>query len=120
MTPFEPEHRICERIPIEGVVDLETENNFYTGLSRDVSMGGVFIATHVPPPVGTDVLVQLVLPGDEVKLQIAGVVRWIRSLSASCEGMPPGCGISWVALPASTTLVIARFVQSRDSLFFED
>src|SRR4029079_19692672 len=38
--------RASERYDLEIKVDLESEHNFYTGLTQNISAGGLFIATH--------------------------------------------------------------------------
>ena len=38
--------RAAERFDLEVKVDLESDHNFYTGLTQNISSGGVFIATH--------------------------------------------------------------------------
>ena len=38
--------RASERFDLEVKVDLESDHNFYTGLTQNISSGGVFIATH--------------------------------------------------------------------------
>ena len=46
------EQRREKRAPLEVEVSLESENNFYSGITGNVSRGGVFIATYTPPPKG--------------------------------------------------------------------
>lgn len=43
------------RVFIEVEIGLTTESHIYTGLSLDVSTGGVFVATYDPAPPGTAV-----------------------------------------------------------------
>jgi uncharacterized protein (TIGR02266 family) len=117
--PNEPERRAQPRVLLEVPVDLETENNFYAGVAGDVSEGGVFVATHVAPPVGTSVVVRLTLPGEGEPLELDGVVCWLRDVTVSSDGMPPGCGVKWVDLPIKGKGVIARFVKERDPILFE-
>ena len=38
--------RAAERFDLEVKVDLESDHNFYTGLTQNISAGGLFIATH--------------------------------------------------------------------------
>jgi uncharacterized protein (TIGR02266 family) len=104
---------------LEVPVDIESENNFYAGITGDVSEGGVFVATHAAPPADTAVMILLTLPGHE-PLELPGVVRWIRSPQAAGDGLPPGCGVKWLELPEQGRSAIARFVEEREPIFFEE
>ena len=44
---------------------------------RDLSIGGVFVATPAPPPIGTTVKLLFVLPEGEVRIE--GIVRYAES-----------------------------------------
>jgi len=110
--------RAHRRAPLEIEVSLESENNFYSGITNDISEGGVFVATVAPPPLGSEVVVMLTL-GDGVPWQIEATVRWIRDISASCEGCPPGCGLQWTRISGEALAFIARFVKQRDTILFD-
>ena len=62
-----------------GVLEVEVgfvgDNNFFAGLSLDVSEGGVFVATYEPRPVGTKLMLSFVLPGGHT-ITTPGVVRF--------------------------------------------
>ena len=111
--------RINERAPLEVEVSMDSEHNFYTGITRDISAGGVFVATYDPPPPGTVIELELALPTAPERFRITGIVRWVRDLSASCEGCPPGSGIEWFNISEGALLAIERFVNRRDSLFYD-
>lgn len=49
------------------------------GTARDISVGGVFIATAAPLPFGTEVIVHLRLPDHKDEMALPGVVRWTRA-----------------------------------------
>ena len=112
--------RQYDRVPVEIEVSMMSENNFYAGLTDNISEGGVFIATHQPPPIGAEVEMALSLPDQERSFRLRGIVRWHRPFEASCEGAPPGCGIQWLALSAEAHASIAAFVQGRETILFED
>ena len=56
-------NRIHPRVEIHVEVTMESDHNFYTGLSSNVSEGGLFVATHAAPPLGTRLLVRFMLDG---------------------------------------------------------
>ena len=113
------QRRAHVRAPLEVEVTLESEHNFYTGISNDISEGGVFVATHTPPPVGAAVELSLVLPGSAEEFAIVGRVCWVRDLDAACEGCPPGCGIEWVQISPAAVALIQRFVSRRDTILYD-
>jgi uncharacterized protein (TIGR02266 family) len=108
------------RVPLHVEVTMESEHNFYTGITDNISEGGIFIACDPPPGSGTDVAFDLSLGGSEQKYPIEGVVCWVRSDRMSSEGMPAGCGIRWKTLPDEALLAIKRFIKGRETLFYED
>jgi uncharacterized protein (TIGR02266 family) len=114
----EVERRAHERVPLEVEVTLESDHNFYTGLTSDISVGGLFVATHALWPVGTRVCVHLKLPGFERALHVNAEVRWIRDGRFST--LPSGIGVRFEDLPGDMLLALTRFVQDRDTIFYEE
>ena len=55
--------RASERFDLEVKVDLESDHNFYTGLTQNISSGGVFIATHHLRRIGDRITLKFTLPG---------------------------------------------------------
>jgi hypothetical protein len=62
---------------VEVTVSLVSEHNFYVGPTRRVDSGGVFIATALPPAVGTRLQVRLGL-ADGRKIDLEGEVAFVR------------------------------------------
>ena len=59
----QPNVRAAERFDLEVTVDLESDHNFYTGLTQNISSGGVFIATHHLRKIGDRITLKFTLPG---------------------------------------------------------
>ena len=57
--------RAAERFDLEVKVDLESDHNFYTGLTQNISSGGVFIATHHLRRIGDRITLKFTLPGSD-------------------------------------------------------
>jgi uncharacterized protein (TIGR02266 family) len=112
------DHRAHPRVPLSVEVSLESENNFYAGLTDNISEGGVFVATHTPPARGTRVEFELLL--DEQRFPIQGEVCWTRDVAASAEGAPPGCGIRWISISDAALRAVLRFIRARGTNFYED
>ncbi len=108
------------RVPVEVEVSMASENNFYAGLTDNISEGGLFVATHQSPPIGAEVTLILRLPESEQSFEVRGAVCWHRGFEACRDGVPPGCGIQWRQLSAEATRAISQFVLQRETIFFED
>jgi hypothetical protein len=102
---------------VEVNVSLVSEHNFYIGPTRRVDSGGVFIATAMPPPVGTRLQVRLGL-ADGRKLDLEGEVAFVREKSATTGRQPSGCGVKLHGLPGWAIDSIDRFVLARQPLAY--
>lgn len=102
-------------------VGLFSDSNFYTGLTQDISSGGVFVATHQLHHVGQHVTVHLTLPGIEQKIVVESEVRWVREISA-LQGShgTTGMGLRFLSLSAQAKAAISDFIDKRDSIFHDD
>jgi len=113
--------RASERFDLEVKVDLESDHNFYTGLTQNISAGGLFIATHHLRRIGDQITLKFSLPGSDKQIMIETEVRWIRENSAlmRSEG-GTGMGVRFINLSAEAKAAIDSFVQSRESLYYDD
>lgn len=108
----DPENRrVHKRHKLEVEIDVTSEHNFYAGVTSDLSLGGVFVATALERPVGTLVDLALKLPGSAEPLRCIGEVRWHRPAS---EQAPAGLGIRFVLLQPGAKTAIQRFLEERD------
>jgi len=112
----EPRQRpVLTRVEVN--VSLVSEHNFYVGPTRRVDSGGVFIATAMPPPVGTRLQVRLGL-ADGRKLDLEGEVSFVREKSATTGRQPSGCGVKLFGLPGWAIDSIDRFILARQPLAY--
>ncbi len=112
----EPRQRpVLTRVEVN--VSLVSEHNFYIGPTRKVDSGGVFIATGMPPPVGTRLQVRLGL-ADGRKLDLEGEVAFVREKSATTGRQPSGCGVRLFNLPGWAIDSIERFILARQPLAY--
>jgi uncharacterized protein (TIGR02266 family) len=114
------ERRNAPRIELEVEVGLETEHNFYTGLTQDISSGGIFVATGLVYEVGERMTVRFTLPGRKEPIVADAEVRWVRDSRYMRTDSPDGVGLRFVGLPAEAQTSIKTFLDSRDSLFYDD
>lgn len=120
-TPNVGHQRVAERHDLEIQVDLESDSNFYTGLTQNISTGGLFIATHQIKRVGDHVRLRFTLPGAGRPIECDTEVRWIRENSSLHRtDSPPGMGVRFIDLAPEDAGVIEHFLQNRDSLYYDD
>jgi uncharacterized protein (TIGR02266 family) len=115
--PVQLSKRANRRYEVHVQVGLQTEHNFYQGLSENLSEGGLFIATHQTMPIGTKIALNFALPSVEEPLKLEGEVRWVRDSSGSNM---PGMGIRFVDLSEETTNLIKDFIRIREPEFYDD
>jgi uncharacterized protein (TIGR02266 family) len=113
--------RAAERYDLEIKVDLESEHNFYTGLTQNISAGGLFIATHHLRRIGDRITLKFALPGNDKAVEVETEVRWLRENSAlnRVDGAT-GMGVRFINLSPEATAAISSFLSSRDSLYYDD
>jgi uncharacterized protein (TIGR02266 family) len=119
------------RYALSLAITMRGDNNFYAGLSEDISEGGVFIATYHVLPLGTPVVLQFTLPNSEEPITVNGTVQWVRGPDATaanenvfCGGpavpdIVPGLGIRFHDLDKGTRTVIRDFMERRRPVFFD-
>jgi uncharacterized protein (TIGR02266 family) len=104
---------------VELEVTMESETNFYMGLTENLSEGGLFIATHVLKPLGTQLEVAFKLPEMTEPIKVTGTVRWVREYSETSD-TSPGMGVRFEAVGPELTEQIRRFLAARDPLFYDE
>jgi uncharacterized protein (TIGR02266 family) len=113
-----PELRHELRFTAHVEVDFESDSHFYTGLTENLSEGGLFIATYSPRPVGTEIDLTLRLPHSAESIRARGTVRWIREFSDSSDTVP-GMGVR-LSMNDGDLVRVRRFLSTRPPLFFDD
>jgi uncharacterized protein (TIGR02266 family) len=119
MTPTVPEveHRAAPRTSLVVELHMASDSHFFSGLSGDISEGGVFVSTYRDLATGTPVDLEFELPGSSRVVHAKGEVRWHRSAS---PGAPPGVGIAFEELTAEDRALIHRFCTLRPPLYYDD
>jgi uncharacterized protein (TIGR02266 family) len=113
-----PELRRELRFAAHVEVDFESDSHFYTGLSENLSEGGLFVATYSPRPVGTEMDLTLKVPGQLEPMRTRGTVRWVREFSEDSDALP-GMGLR-LELEDKDLPRVRRFLSTRPPLFFDD
>lgn len=100
-------------------IDLCSEHDFWTGLTMNISEGGVFVATHVMLEPGSLVGIHLELPNRGHRVMTLGEVCWSRSYTGD-DDVPPGLGLEFVGLDLASLSAIRKLVMTiREPLLFE-
>lgn len=118
---MQAQQRQAERHDLEIAVDLESDSNFYTGLTQNISTGGLFIATHQIKRVGDHVRLKFTLPGSPRPIEVDTEVRWIRENSSlhKTDGAS-GMGVRFMGMSGDDAKLIEDFLKNRESLFYDD
>ena len=93
------EQRAHPRCRFHTEVTLESHRRRYTGLTHDISRGGLFLATERLFPLGQLVNLSFALPGYPCPFEARASVRWIRDASFTGDPEhPPGMGLEFLEL----------------------
>jgi uncharacterized protein (TIGR02266 family) len=112
------ERRTAPRVELQVGVGFHSDTNFYTGFTEDVSEGGLFVATHVPQPIGTRLRLTFTLPaGPEITGE--AVVRWLRVPRSHDTETVPGMGVQFEGLEREHEALIREFIALREPLFYD-
>jgi uncharacterized protein (TIGR02266 family) len=117
--PSGAERRQDTRVRLERTVDLHSDDNFFVGFANDISVGGLFVATHDALPRGATIELVFTLP-DGTRVEAEGEVRWTREYNDRVPFEFPGIGIQFKRIAKEHVEAIGRFVSQRDAIFYDD
>jgi uncharacterized protein (TIGR02266 family) len=112
----EPERRTNDRTPFLADLEFGEDAQFFTGLSLDISEGGLFVSTYTEIPLGTRLVLAFELP-DGTAVEARGEVRWRRAHAS--DGERPGIGIAFTDLPEAARQRIAALCERRPPLYVD-
>jgi len=107
--------RGSERVPCALELEFEQDSHFFTGLSQDISEGGIFVATYERLPVGTRLSISFETQAGPVLAK--GEVRWVRD--AGLEDGRPGIGIAFTELSPEAAERIGQYCAHRPPLYVD-
>ncbi len=108
------ERRATPRHELTVEVTFESQHNFYTGLSQDLSAGGLFVATDMLCPVGECIRVHFTLPGSAEVMDAITEVRWVRS--TDMNGTESGMGLQFLQMSTKTKQAVKEFAVKRKAM----
>ena len=102
--------RRAERLPLKVRVTYEHLDDFLDDYSANVSLGGMFVRSDDPLPVGARFRLRFDIPGRERPVQTTGEVRWIVE-PGDAAGLAPGMGIRFEPLSQADQKDVARWLR---------
>lgn len=106
--------RQAQRMRVRARVSLRSPTNLLEGRMEDLSVGGLFLATAHPLPVGAEVELALTLLG-EGELLLNARVAWVRDAQPT-HAEPAGIGLTFEALDSESRAAVERFIERRAPL----
>ena len=113
------EKRANVRLPCTFEVGIITESNFYTGLTGDISEGGLFVQTYDLKPRGTVLEVKIKLPGQEESTKLNAQVIWVREPDPMGNRYKPGMGLKLLNPSHEMSEAINQHLLRHEPLFIE-
>ena len=92
--------------------------NFWCGFKKDISDGGLFVATYDLFPVGKTVNLLVTMPNHRVLLGSA-TVTFVREYNEFVPEIPPGMGLVLNRLSSIAKEQINAFIEDNEPIFFE-
>jgi uncharacterized protein (TIGR02266 family) len=83
---------------------------FHYYYSRDLSLGGIFLETQEPFPIGTEVQLEFPLPEVAERLSVKGKVVRIVERAEDAPGPYPGMGVEFMGMTEEARGMLADFV----------
>ncbi len=117
LAAYAEEQRASQRVSVAVDIHMSSDSHFFSGLSGDISEGGLFLSTYRALAVGSAIDLEFSLPGTSEPVHARGEVRWLREHSA---GQPQGVGIAFDYLDDGDRERIHRFCTMRPPLYYED
>ncbi len=109
-----PERRRQARFAIASDVDLTSDDNFYVGRTRDVSLGGLYVETNASLPLGSKLAVRVKIRGKAYSVDAE--VVWTLLPDGDRVG---GIGLRFFELPVDARRAIESFMALRPPLAFD-
>ena len=102
--------RIDPRYDRQLEIEVLFEGKKQISQTRNISLGGLYLESASPLPIGTTVQLRFQLPTQPEPVEVAGDVRWVVKKGAA--GNQSGIGIRFQGLRARDVWALNRFFQS--------
>ncbi len=91
------ERRHSQRARYVFQVDYSTPEALFNEFAEDISEGGLFIKTKRPLPIGTEIILEFILPLLQEPIRVRGRVEWHTELPCVKKRIS-GMGVSFQGL----------------------
>jgi uncharacterized protein (TIGR02266 family) len=100
------------RADIEMPVQMRIAADSFVGTSRNIGVGGLYVATERPLQVGDRLAVEFSLPELDHTVSVDAEVRWIRAPAPTGS---LGIGLRFIRLPIVSAIAIQEYVRRQDA-----
>jgi uncharacterized protein (TIGR02266 family) len=97
---------------LEFAVEIRNGRSRSGGIARNISVGGIFVATRRLHPVGDRVTLTFSLPEGDL-LEAEAEIRWVRSEPGDRAARPRGMGLRFVDAPIAVRATIQELLRSK-------
>ena len=106
-------HRRWGRTDLEADAAITAGDEWFAARTKNISTGGVFVATPRVSPIGDHVSLTFRLPAAAEPIATQAEVRWIReSPSPENGGRAAGMGLRFVDAPLTALSAIQEFLRA--------
>ena len=112
--------RTAERHDLKVEVSAQSDHQFFTGFSENISSGGLFIATYQVLPIGSSFTLSFSVPGVDRTFEAQCEVRWLREYNENTPDVVPGVGVSFVGLNEQDEQILDAILQRVETMFYDD
>lgn len=109
------ERRRHARVEMVTRVTLVTSQEFHYYYSRDLSLGGMFLDTKKPYPMGSGLLLDFALPQTELRVRVKGVVVRVVKPDLDDPAQASGMGISFTEVKPESMAELKTYLAQRDT-----
>jgi uncharacterized protein (TIGR02266 family) len=100
------------RLRLQTPITFVSQRGTHAGLTENLGVGGLFIATRELCPPGERVGVSFTMPIAGLRLDAVGVVWWVRErASAADPERPSGMGLRFVSLSPDARHAVEAFLR---------
>ena len=107
-THFRGKARPGRRVELGFRLEDDDSSEPVRAFTRNIGVGGAYVATDDPPPVGTRLTITIQVPTSECPIEVTAEVRW-----ASAAGAPnAGMGVKFHDLDVEQLLQLSEYFAS--------
>jgi uncharacterized protein (TIGR02266 family) len=109
MPPSSRRHTL--RVPTTLHVTFENERGFERAYLRNISEGGVYVATSHPLKMGDRFRLTMLVDASGEALELPVEVVWVNRNPSPGSGLEPGVGVAWLELASEQKTAIKAILR---------